>query len=58
MNPSSSLSNIHKKGFYGDYKNKSEKNLIKVSEIKNLTIMQIVQYKRSLVQLKDIDIGS
>ena len=52
----SPLSNIHKKGFFGDYENKDEKNLIKVLEIKNLLIVQIVQYKKSLILLKDINI--
>ena len=56
MTPKSALENIHKKGFFGDYENKDKENLIKISEIKNLLILQIVQYKNSTVSLKDINI--
>ena len=56
MSLMSVLDNIHKKGLYGDHQNKNEKNLVKVLEIKNLLILQIVQYKNSLVHIKDIDI--
>ena len=52
----SALENIHQKGFFGDYKNKNKQNLIKISEIKNLLILQIVQYKSSNISLRDINI--
>jgi len=52
----SPLENIHKKGFFGNYENKS--NLIKIKEIKNLAIFQIVQYKHSLIQVNDINFES
>ena len=54
MSSISALENIHQKGQFGDYEGKSEKNLIKISEIKNLIIVQIVQYKNSKIQLNDI----
>jgi len=50
------LQHVHKKGLFGDYEGKDEKNLIKISEIKNLLIVQIVQYKKSNVSLKDIKV--
>ena len=50
----SALENIHQKGQFGDYEGKSEKNLIKISEIKNLIIVQIVQYKNSNVLCEEI----
>ena len=52
----SALENIHQKGQFGDYEGKSEKNLIKISEIKNLIIVQIVQYKNSNVLCEEIKI--
>ena len=56
MTSISSLQYIHKKGLYGDYDDKDEKNLIKISEVKNLLIVQIVQYKKSKISLQDIKI--
>ena len=50
----SALENIHQKGQFGDYEGKSEKKLIKISEIKNLVIVQIVQYKNSNVLCEEI----
>ena len=45
----SALSNVHTKGQFGDYEGKNENDLLRISEIKNLLIVQIVQYKNSLV---------
>ena len=50
------LESIHKKGLFGDHHEKNEKDLIKFSEVKDLTIVQIVQYKRSKVQLSSVQI--
>ena len=52
----SSLANVHLKGQFGDHENKKESNLLKISEIKNLLIVQIVQYKNSTVSIENIDI--
>jgi sarcosine oxidase subunit gamma len=56
MTSLSALHNVHKKGLFGDHESKDQKNLIKISEIKNLLIVQIVRYKKSNVSLKDITI--
>ena len=53
MTSLSPLENILKKGLYGDHEGKSEEKLIKVKEIKNLLIVQIVQYKNSTSQVKE-----
>ena len=58
MSSISALENIHQKGQFGDYEGKSEKNLIKISEIKNLIIAQIVQYKNSNVLCEEIKIDN
>ena len=52
----SALTNIHTTGQYGDYEDKNENNLLKISEVKNLLIVQIVQYKNSSVSVESIDI--
>ena len=52
----SALANVHSEGQFGDYEGKNENNLLKISEIKNLLIVQIVQYKNSTVSLKEINI--
>ena len=49
---------IHKKGIFGDHHKKNEKDLLKIEEVKNLTIFQLVQYKNSTINLKDIKIDS
>ena len=52
----SALANVHITGQFGDYEGKNENDLLKVCEIKNLLIVQIAQYKKSNVSLKDITI--
>jgi len=52
----SALNHVHKTGLFGNLENKNEESLLKVSEIKNLLIVQIVQYKNSSVSFESIDI--
>ena len=56
MSLMSALANAHATGHFGDNKGKNENDLIKISEIKNLLIAQIVQYKNSTVSIESIDI--
>ena len=56
MSSISALANVHSTGQFGDYEGKNEKNLLKISEIKNLLIVQIVQYKKSTVSIERFDI--
>ena len=58
MTSVSALNHIHKTGLFGNHENKNEENLLKVSEIKNLLIVQIVQYKNSTISFETIDIDS
>jgi sarcosine oxidase subunit gamma len=52
----SALANVHSKGQFGNYEGKNENDLLKISEIKNLSIVQIVQYKNSTISIENIDI--
>ena len=52
----SALANVHTAGQFGDHKGKNERNLLKISEIKNLLIVQIAQYKISTVSIEGVDI--
>ena len=56
MRPISALANVHKAGQFGDHDGKNINNLLKISEIKNLLIVQIVQYKNSTVSINSIDV--
>ena len=58
MTSISALNNVHKIGLFGNHENQNEENLLKVSEIKNLLIVQIVQYKNSKVLFENIDIDT
>ena len=54
----SALANVHSIGLFGDYEDKNENNLLKISEKKNLLIVQIVQYKNSTVSFENINIDN
>ena len=54
----SPLQNIHFAGSYGNFENKTENELLKISELKNLLIVQIVQYKNSSIKINDIKLNN
>ena len=56
MTAISSLQSIHKKGIFGDHHKQNQKDFTQISEIKNLNIINIVKYKKSRVELENIDI--
>ena len=52
----SALAYVHITGQFGDYEGKNENDLLKISENKNLLIVQVVQYKNSTLPFQSIDI--
>ena len=58
MTSLSALNHIHKSGLFGNHENKNEESLLKISEIKNLFIVQIVQYKNSSILIDDLNIDN
>ena len=58
MSPITPLKNIHLNGQFGDYEGKDEKDLLKITEKKNLLIVQIVQYKNSTLSIDSLTIDS
>ena len=58
MTAVSPLQSIHKKGLFGDHHKKNERDLLNISEVKDLMIVQIVQYKKSKVQLNSVQVDS
>ena len=52
----SALANVHHQGQFGDFEDKKGDDLLKISEKKNLLIVQIVQFKNSNVSIENIDI--
>ena len=52
----SALANVHSTGQFGDHEGKNENNLLKISEINNLLLVQIVQYKNSTISIESSEI--
>ena len=54
----SALQNVHVEGSFGNFENKPENELLKIKELKNLLIVQIVQYKNSSIKIDDINFNN
>ena len=50
----SALKNTHTKGLFGDYEGKNDNELLKVSELSNFLIVQIVKYSSSSTTIENI----
>ena len=57
MTSLSALNTLHQKGLFGNYQNKNESELITISEVKKIKIVQIVHYKKSNVKISSIDLN-
>tara|TARA_B100001540_G_C15803339_1_gene640907 strand:+ start:2090 stop:2674 length:585 start_codon:yes stop_codon:yes gene_type:complete len=58
MSQISPLNLVYQKGKFGDFENKNEKNLLKISELTNILIFQIVKFKNSTYDIDKIQIDN
>ena len=58
MTAISAMENIHKRGLFGDHQGKNENELISVSEVKHLQIIQIVHYKKSTLKIVSLNLDN
>ena len=54
MSSISALKNIHIKGLFGDYEGRNDKELLKISELSDYLIIQIVKYNSSAITIENI----
>ena len=58
MSSISALKNVHIKGVFGDHEEKNDDELLKVSELSDFLIIQIVKYNSSLTAIENIKIDN
>ena len=54
----SPLNFVHKTGKFGDYSEKNDNDILKVSEVSKLTIFQIARYRNSEFDISEITVDS
>ena len=54
----SPLNFVHKTGKFGDYSEKNDNDILKVSEVSKLTIFQIARYRNSEFNISEIKVDS
>ena len=58
MSSISALKNTHIKGVFGDHEGKNDDELLKISELSDFLIIQIVKYNSSLTAIENIKIDN
>ena len=58
MSSISALNATHNKGLFGDHEGKNDDELLKVSELSDFLIIQIVKYKSSITAIENIKIDN
>ena len=58
MSSISALKNTHIKGVFGNHEGKNDDELLKVSELSDFLIIQIVKYKSSLTAIENTKIDN
>ncbi len=47
---------VHKKGIFGDHQKKNENELLQITEVHNLVIVQVFKYKKANIEQKNLKI--
>jgi len=58
MTAISPLQSIPKKGIFGDHQKKNKSELLNILELKNLSVVQIVHYKKSKLKLENVQLDN
>ena len=54
----SPLNNVHELGYFGNFENKKDNEIIKIKEIKNVSIYQIVKFKSSNKKYNELSLDN
>ena len=54
----SSLNSVHQKGKFGNIALEDDKNILKIREIKDMVIFQIIKFKNSKIEIDQMEIDN